>query len=67
MIMVLAPTKKKSEAMAEQRRARSASPAGDADAAEAADAAEVTEVPDTGAEQATPESQTPAVAETPAD
>jgi translation initiation factor IF-3 len=47
MIMVLAPTKKKSEAMAEQRRARTATPA---------DAAEVT---DSGVQPATPEAATP--------
>jgi translation initiation factor IF-3 len=52
MIMVLAPTKKKSEAMAEQRRARTSSdPAGGAGAADAArtpaDAApEATAAPD---------------------
>jgi len=57
MIMVLAPTKKKSEAMAEQRRARTSDAghaAAPADAPEAAPAAEAAEAP-----EATPADQAP--------
>ncbi|WP_345503232.1 translation initiation factor IF-3 [Pedococcus ginsenosidimutans] len=57
MIMVLAPTKKKSEAMAEQRRARTSDAghaAAPADAPEAAPAAETAEAP-----EATPADQAP--------
>ena len=45
MIMVLGPTKKKSEAMAEQRRARTAHPAHSDDAAHADDAGHAQDVP----------------------
>ncbi|WP_241668174.1 translation initiation factor IF-3 [Pedococcus bigeumensis] len=45
MIMVLGPTKKKSEAMAEQRRARTAGPAHSDDAAHADDAGHAQDAP----------------------
>ncbi|MEO5982030.1 MAG: translation initiation factor IF-3 [Pedococcus sp.] len=53
MIMVLGPTKKKSEAMAEQRRARSATSAHEADADQAQDVSE-----EIAAEPTAPEAET---------
>ena len=56
MIMVIGPTKKKSEAMAEQRRARSATPAHESDEAQATD--QVQDVSDETAADTTPQAAT---------